>query len=57
MECFKITLDKFILTRNVKVSRSLHSHDIRQIFNQLKICAFRCSVHIEPPQPYQNLDA
>ena len=56
MECFKITLDKFILTRNVKVSRSLHSHDTRQIFNQLKICAFRCSVHIEAPQPYQNLD-
>ena len=57
MECFKFTLDKFILTHNIEVSLSLHSHGTGQIFNQLKICAFMCSVHIEPPQPYQNLDA
>ena len=57
MECFKVTLDKVILTRDIKVSLSLHSHGTRQIFNQLQICAFRCSVHIKPPYPYQNLDA
>ena len=27
------------------------------IFNQLKIWVFGCSVHTEPPEPYKNIDA
>ena len=27
------------------------------IFDPLKVCAFRCRVHTEPPQLYENLDA
>ena len=29
----------------------------RRIFDSLKVCAFSCRVHTEPPQLYENLDA
>ena len=34
----------------------LCSHGTRLIFDQLKICAFRCTVCTEPHYLYKNLD-